>query len=313
MSVPKREAVIIGGDFLGLGIARNLRGLGIRIILVDPGFCITRYSKCVDAFYKCPPLAKTDDFMDFLVRLAESECMDKAVLFPSSDTSVRILSQYRNKLDQYFLVPTPPWHITKLSYNKRLTYELTLAEGIPVPATFFPKNEEDLFMLPLEFPVILKPAITANFFYSEGLKAIPAKDRNELLNCYRHMASIIDKSEIMVQQLIGGGTRNLYSFCSLFRDGEVKAKIMAKRLRQYPMDFGIATTLAVTCDIPVLEEFAVRMLRGMNYYGLSEIEFMYDERDGTYKLLDINARSWAWHTLGARSGQLLIAAVQRYA
>jgi predicted ATP-grasp superfamily ATP-dependent carboligase len=64
------------------------------------------------------------------------------------------------------------------------------------------------------------------------------------------------------------------------------------------MDFGHATTYAVTVDIPELEILARRFLRAMGYYGLSEIEFMQDDRDGRYKLIEMNPRTWGWHTLG---------------
>ena len=33
-----------------------------------------------------------------------------------------------------------------------------------------------------------------------------------------------------------------------------------------------------------------------------EIEFKRDIRDGRPKLLDINARAWGWHSIGARAG-----------
>jgi predicted ATP-grasp superfamily ATP-dependent carboligase len=176
------------------------------------------------------------------------------------------------------------------------------AAGVPVPDTMYPESEEELYRLSFDFPVILKPSIVANFISVIKLKAILANNLDELVRYYRFMASVIDRSEIMVQELIRGGTRNLFSFCSFFRDGEVRGKIMARRLRQHPMDFGTSTTYAVTCDIPELEELATKVLRKMNYYGLSEVEFMFDEKDNVYKLIDINTRTWAWHTLGAKAG-----------
>jgi D-aspartate ligase len=295
-------ALIIGGDFHGLGIARNLEVLGIPVFVVDPGFCIARFSRLRDAFFKCPPLADTEAFIDFLMKLATSEKLGKTVLFPVSDTAVHILSKYRNKLEQQYLVPTPAWEITKLAYDKKLTYQIANEIGIPIPKTYFPENEEELSKLELDFPVILKPAITSNFYPVSHLKAIRSNNHKELLRNYRYMFSIIDKSEIMVQEIIGGGPKNLYSFCSLFGNGAVKAKIMAVRLRQHPMDFGSSSTYVITCTIPQLEELSTRILRHMNYYGLSEVEFMFDERDDTFKLIDINPRTWAWHTLGAKAG-----------
>lgn len=302
MSNSGAGTVIIGGDFQGLGIARNLATLGERCTVVAPGFNICKVSKYINKFCIAPPLDKPEDFADFLLKLAVEEKIDKAVLYPTSDAAVFVLSHYRKKLERHYLVPTPPWKITKLAYNKKFTYRLAEEVGVPAPKTFYPEDEEALRDLDIDYPVILKPAIIANFIPSTSLKAIRANDFDELLRFYRFMASVIDRSEIMVQEFIEGGTKNLYSFCSLFREGKVRAKIMAKRLRQHPMDFGTATTYAVTCNIPELEELAFRVLNRMNYYGLSEVEFMFDEKENVYKLLDINTRTWAWHTLGARAG-----------
>jgi len=298
----KQEAVIIGGDFQGLGIARNLSGLGLRTLVVDPIFCISKFSRHVDRVYKSPTYGDPEKFTDFLIDLAAKEKLQKPVLFPTSDIVVRVLSQNRDKLAPHFLIPTPPWEVIKYAYDKKNTHILGKDAGVPVPETLYPEDEEDLSRLTFDFPVILKPAIIANFISVIKLKAIRANNLDELVRHYRFMASIIDKSEIMVQELIQGGTKNLYSFCSFFRDGEVRGKIMARRLRQHPMDFGTATTYAVTCNIPELEELAMRVLRKMNYYGLSEVEFMFDEKVNKYKLIDINTRTWAWHTLGAKAG-----------
>ena len=56
-------AVIIGGDFQGLGIARNLAPLRIPVIIVDPDFCIGRFSRFVQEYYRCPPLTDMEAFL----------------------------------------------------------------------------------------------------------------------------------------------------------------------------------------------------------------------------------------------------------
>jgi len=298
----KNGAVIIGGDFQGLGIARNLAPLEIPVIIVDQVFCIGRFSNLVRKCYKCPPLTDTEAFIGFLEQLAVEEKLKHWVIYPTSDTAVYILSKYKSRLAKYYLIPTPEWKITKFAYDKKLTYQLSQQLNIPVPKTFFPENIEELNRTDLDFPVILKPTVKEKFFSITKRKAIQANDKNELKKAYQYMTSIIDSSQIMVQQLIRGGGNNLYSFCSLFGDSTVKAKIIAKRTRQHPMDFGNATTFAVTCEIPELEDTSVRILKEMDYYGLSEVEFMYDNDDNTFKLIEINARTWGWHTLGSKAG-----------
>jgi predicted ATP-grasp superfamily ATP-dependent carboligase len=75
-----------------------------------------------------------------------------------------------------------------------------------------------------------------------------------------------------------------------------------KRRRQHPLQFGRASTYVETVDVPILEEFSERFLRAIDYYGLVEVEYKLDPRDSQYKLLDVNARTWGYHTLGATAG-----------
>jgi len=295
-------AVIIGGDFQGLGIAHDLASLKVPIIIIDPDFCIGKFSRFVQKYYKCPSLTDIEAFTAFLEQLAVSENLKNWVVYPTSDEAVYILSKHKDRLSRYYLIPTPAWEITKYAYDKKLTCQLAERLNLPFPKTFFPENLEQLTLANLTYPVVLKPSIKEKFFPLTKLKAIQVSNKEELIEIYKYMASIIDKSEVMVQELVKGGANNLYSFCSLFSDGKVKAKIMAKRQRQHPMDFGRATTFAFTCNIPQLEELSVRILKKMNYYGLSEVEFMYDDNDKKFKLLEINARTWGWHTLGSKAG-----------
>jgi D-aspartate ligase len=79
-------------------------------------------------------------------------------------------------------------------------------------------------------------------------------------------------------------------------------KMVARRRRQHPLQFGRASTYVETVDIPILEEYSERLLREIDYYGLIEVEYKLDPRNSQYKLLDINARTWGYHSLGARAG-----------
>jgi D-aspartate ligase len=51
-----------------------------------------------------------------------------------------------------------------------------------------------------------------------------------------------------------------------------------------------------------LEEFSGRFLRAIDYYGLVELEYKLDSRDGQYRLLDVNGRTWGYHTIGRLAG-----------
>jgi predicted ATP-grasp superfamily ATP-dependent carboligase len=78
--------------------------------------------------------------------------------------------------------------------------------------------------------------------------------------------------------------------------------MVVNRRRQHPTQFGRASTFVRTVDMPEIEALSRRLLRALRYDGLVEMEFKLDPRDGQPKLLDINARTWGYHSLGQRAG-----------
>ena len=80
------------------------------------------------------------------------------------------------------------------------------------------------------------------------------------------------------------------------------SSLVARRLRQHPREFGRAATYVETAEMPIVEELSERFLTSIDYYGLVEIEFKHDVRDGRYKLLDVNARAWGFHSIGLEAG-----------
>jgi predicted ATP-grasp superfamily ATP-dependent carboligase len=295
-------AVIIGGDFQGLGILRSLASHDVPICLLDSGLCIGRFSRYPKKFVRCPSVRDESRFLDFLLDLAEKEDIRGWVVYPNDDETVCLLSKHRRQLEDHFRIPTPEWDIVRVAYEKKSTYELAERSGIAVPRTFYPRDVAELGRLELEFPVIIKPSVKEPFYSKTRKKAILARSPKELATEFERAVSIVDCSEIMVQELIPGGPDRLFSVGSLFKEGEFLGKVVARRTRQHPMDFGHATTYAETLDMPELEEIAAAILRLIGYYGLSEVEFMHDPRDGEFKLLEINARPWGWHTLAIAAG-----------
>jgi predicted ATP-grasp superfamily ATP-dependent carboligase len=73
-------------------------------------------------------------------------------------------------------------------------------------------------------------------------------------------------------------------------------------MRQHPREFGRAATYVETAELPEIEELSQRFLRSINFYGIVEVEFKQDSRDGQYKLLDVNTRAWGFHGLGQAVG-----------
>jgi len=303
MAKEEREgpgAVIVGGHFHSLGAARNLAKHGISVYVVDNAICVAQFSRHVNRFFKCPATSDEAEFVDFLLQLAMKANLSGCVLFPSDDECVRIFAQHRERLSEHYLVTTPPWDVVQFVYDKRLTYQLAMQQGVAMPETYSIGSVDELASL--DFPVVLKPAISTHLSSVTKKKAYRANDMQELVDLYEMMATIMDPSEILVQELIPGRAENLFSLVGFFKDGMKVAGLSARRPRQHPMEFGRASTFVETVNLPELETLATQLLKGIAYSGLAEVEFMYDQKDERFELLEVNPRIWGWHTIAIRAG-----------
>ncbi len=190
----------------------------------------------------------------------------------------------------------------KWAWDKNNTYKLAEELAIPAPQTWNVNSADELAGLYSRLPLAIKPAVKENFFYATGAKAWRANTPDQLHKLFANAAQQIKPQEIMIQEIIPGDGHRQLSYCAFFKEGRAHSTLLARRMRQHPREFGRAATYVETVDAPEIEELAERFLRAINFYGLVEVEFKQDPRDGQYKLLDVNARAWGFHALGAAAG-----------
>lgn len=292
-------AVVLGGNFVGLGVVRSLGAQGIPVWVVDSdrSKSIAQYSRYTKRF-----IESSEEAQDILLREARRHAMDGWVVFPTNDEYVEQLSIHHDSLSQHYKLITPPTSITRYALDKRLTYRRAAELGIDAPWTCSGQHVEDIKRQNPSFPVILKPAINHRFFPRTNLKALRADSAEILERRFAQMCTYIPPEEILVQECIPGTGKYQYSFCALCSGGRVLASLVAKRRRQYPIEFGNASTFVHTANQPVVEAAGKRFLESIGYDGMGEVEFKLDSRDGKYKILDVNLRPWGWHTLGKAAG-----------
>lgn len=243
------------------------------------------------------------NFLEFFKSLSISG-LEGCLLLPTDDLTVAYISKNKEELENLFLTSVPKWSIIEKCYDKKSTYRLAECIGLPVPQSHFPESISDLAEINYQcnYPIILKPAIMHEFYKKTRTKVFIIHNHYELKDKYIKALNYIKQSDIIIQEIIQGPTDNLFSFGSFFKDKKPIAYIMGQRCRQIPMDFGKASTFVKLCNIPELYELSTKLLSSIGYYGLSEVEFKKDSRDNKYKLLEINPRSWKWHSIALRSG-----------
>ncbi len=295
----EKGSIIIGGHIQALGIVRILGERGIPVVVVDNTYqCVARASKYCKGFFK----VRDELLFEFLNNEIFRRKYEGWTIFPTNDMHVRLLSMNRQSLERSYLISTDKWEVVKTFYNKKETYRLAQKLGIPLARTYYPKDRSSLEAIDILFPCIIKPAVMYDFYKKSGKKVLICKDFNDMLRKYDEALNIIPADEIIIQEIIQGSGWNQYSACFLFLEGKTYVSLTACRLRQHPPDFGNATTYAETVEMPDLKNIGEKLLGSVKYNGICEIEFKRDDRDNEFKLLEVNPRTWKWHSIANKTG-----------
>jgi D-aspartate ligase len=295
-------AIVVGGDYQGLGIVRSLGQRGVATCVIDDEYSIARFSRYTTRAVRVAGLRDARRTVEHVLATGQRLGLQGWVLYPTREETVVAFARYRSELTPFFRVPTPPLDVIEWAWDKRNTYARAAALGIPTPRTWRPRDVSELEAVDRDPPFAIKPAIKERFVYATGAKAWRADTREELRDRFCAAAALVGPGEVLVQELIPGGGSQQFAYCALFREGSSLASMVVRRARQHPPEFGRASTFVETVDAPELQAPSERFLRSIGYYGLAELEYKLDPRDGEFKLLDVNARTWGYHSLGPRAG-----------
>jgi D-aspartate ligase len=299
---PPVGAVVVGGDYQGLGIVRSLGRHGIPVCVIDDEHSIARFSRYATHAVRTASLRDEPQTIDIVMDVGRRLGLRGWLLYPTRDETVAAFARHRPLLAEWFRVSTPAWSTIQWVWDKRNTYRLANELGIPTPRTWYPRTSSELDQIEVEYPVAIKPAIKEHFFYATKAKAWKAHTRAELRNRFERARAQVGPGEVMVQDLIPGDGGQQFAYCAFFKDRRAIGSMVVRRRRQHPPEFGRASTFVEVIELPQLEMLSERFLRAIDYYGLVELEYKLDSRDQQYKLLDVNGRTWGYHTLGSGAG-----------
>lgn len=290
----RSPVLVVGNHVTSLNIMRQLGRRGIDCYLTHKsGTNISRYSRYCKGFFKSPAFTDIEGMTSFLLNLGEKPELKNAVLIPTNDDCVIVLSQQKKILEQKFIVPLPEWDLMNRAFDKRLTLTFAESAGLPIPRPVFPKNREDMLekFTELNFPLVVKPAFGKKYYFAAGTKMHMANNIDETILYFDKIAAIMGEDNIIVQEYIPGPMTELYNYATVMKAGKPYGIFTGKKIRQHPRDFGVGTAAASVND-PELERVGTELLRACEYEGVGYIEFKKDPRDGLYKLIEINPRLW---------------------
>jgi predicted ATP-grasp superfamily ATP-dependent carboligase len=297
-------AYVLGSSPTALGAIRSLGRLGIPVVGAD----FTAYGSALSSKY-CrrllteEPAKHPQEVLETLIR-EQKQHSTKGVLFPASDDFVLFVSRFRDQLADFFRFALPTADILERIINKAQQYKLAEEMGIPYPSTYYPQSISDILHIKdqLEYPALIKPYYSYQWQAKLGLKGIMVKGPDELVSHFKESPDT--DLQTMVQSIVPGPYENIIEVCAYMspkRGGTALALFVDRKIRQYPLDFGVGTYMDSVHDDQALE-IGLLLLRRLNYRGAAAVEFKKDARNGTYKLLDLNARLWQQNSLATQAG-----------
>jgi len=192
--------------------------------------------------------------------------------------------------------------------DKRTQLEAAARVGVAAPWTRW-GEAADLAAAAGEcpFPAILKPAFSHLGVKALGAKALRCADAAEL----RAALAAAPGIELLLQEYVPGGDDQLYT-AGLFAGAGRHVAFTGRKLKQHPPGLGIAR-LAEAVDEPGLVPGGVALLAELGYEGIAQVEYKHDERDGSFRLMEVNFRPWTWLGLATACGVNLPLAAHRWA
>jgi predicted ATP-grasp superfamily ATP-dependent carboligase len=287
--------VIYKGEKGALALARTLGRLGVPMYLVTPHgttseqrerYSIVEHSRYWRQLFFWNFNAPDEATVDFLLDIANRIGI-KPVLFTLSDWAAIFMERHAAALQEAYIFSRCAVPIIERLANKWEMFEIAQECGIPTPLTIYPKTREQVaeFLDRVSVPVVMKTA-------DASLPYIPQKavlrTRDDALRKWDADAAK-GPPNLVVQEYIPGDASSVWMCNAYFNSAsEALCVFTGRKLRQIS-ETGVAT-LAVCEQNNEVAELTKRFMKAVGYAGAVGIGYRYDERDGKYKLLDVNAR-----------------------
>jgi predicted ATP-grasp superfamily ATP-dependent carboligase len=260
-----------------------------------------RWSRFVTRSVRCPDLAQTDQFLEWLVDFGERH--PGHVLYPTSDDLCWLFAANHRVLEKRFRLYQPGLEPTYTLLNKRKLHQACAAVGLSVPRTWLPTSEAEVERVAAEaeFPVLVKPQ--TQILFPSHTKGMVVKQRGQLVERYlafaqrhRHGEALAAQDPAvrwpMVQAFHPEARRSIYSLGGLIdTTGELFAALASRKVLQRPRRLGIGLCFEAAAVEPELAKRLAALCTHLGYHGVFEVELI--ETDQGPLLIDFNPRFYS--------------------
>lgn len=291
------EVLLFAGDINVYSVARAFNeAYGIKPYVYGKYHTFPCANSTIMHYTANPDADKQETFLKLVSDFAEKMPNRKILAIGCGDSYVQLISANLGLFPKNVIAPYISIDLMNDLIHKEKFYNRCQKSGIPYPKTFVHRREMgNSFELPFKAPFIIKPSNGIEYWrhpYPTQKKVYKADSREELEHILSDIYGAGYDDSIIIQDFIPGDDtymRVLTSYSD--HTGKVKMMCLGHVLLEEHTPHGIGNhAVIITEHEPALEESMKKLLEEIGYVGFSNFDIKYDQRDGVYKVFEINTR-----------------------
>ena len=247
--------------------------------------------------YQAVPRADQPDVLPQLViDFARTYSDRKILLLGCGDNYVRRISEAKELFPENVIAPYMDFPDLYRLANKQSFYELCDNMAIEHPKTFiYRENFGGQLDLDFAAPYIVKPATSVSWWenpFPDQRKVHLVEDIDELKTLLSTIYAHGYPDEMIVQEYIPGDDSNLIVLTQYFdQQGVLRLSCSGRVLLEEHTAKGIGNSAVILSEDHLdLAERLAALLQSQGFSGFACFDIKFDQRDGLYKVFEVNTR-----------------------
>lgn len=298
---PVRVLVTDGDSRSALAVVRSLGRRGYSVVTSgERRRCIAAASRYSTGFVQYPsPAREPDAFVATVLESVGSRHID--ILIPTTDVTTLLLTRHRARLPAGCALPFSTFESISEASDKARLVDLAQKLGVPVPGTTVIASPAELALHAgrMRYPLVIKPA-RSRVRVGSGWVACGVRYASSERELLAITAGLLPEMfPLLLQERITGEGVGVFA---CYDRGSPVAFFSHRRLREKPPSGGVSVLSESAPLDPDALELSTRLLHALSWHGVAMVEFKRDDRDGSLRLMEINARFWGSLQLAIDSG-----------
>jgi D-aspartate ligase len=295
-----RAGTVVVADLEGRGslaACRSLSRAGYRVLGVSSSrFAPGSWSRACDRRIVLPdPRRGHAGYVQALADAIAGEGVD--VLVPGSDATLVAVSAHRDVLAPHVDLRLPTHDVVLRVTDKAAIGDAASAVGLAAPTTIACTALEDVRAAAgeLGYPFVLKPQRSATFD-GDAVRERRSRKVAARTELERDVAEL--GLPLLAQEALTGA---VHSVAGVVADGGLRAVVVARYRRTWPVDAGAAAYAETVAPEQELVARVEQLVVSLGWSGIFEVELI-RRADGSYAVIDLNPRVYGSLSLSQAAG-----------